>query len=125
MKVPTIPLVQSVVHIPVSGFTNPTACVTQSLATAKPTTGLTTEEVAVIKSYTSSCRLYELLNAALRTEQQTNIQPWFAYLKLFQMAIAKIPAKHGTYCRGIVGDFHNMYKVGSTVVWVRILIGNS
>ncbi|CAF2088332.1 unnamed protein product [Rotaria magnacalcarata] len=125
MKVPKLPLGQSVIHISGSGFINPSTCVTQSLATAKPTKGLTTEEVAVIKSYTSSCRLYEMLNAALRTEQQVNIQPWFAYLKLFQMAIVKIPAKYGSYCRGITGDYHNMYKVGSTVVWVRILIGNS
>ncbi|CAF0995773.1 unnamed protein product [Rotaria magnacalcarata] len=117
MKVPKLPLGQSVIHISGSGFINPSACVTQSLATAKPTKGLTTEEVAVIKSYTSSCRLYEMLNAALRTEQQVNIQPWFAYLKLFQMAIVKIPAKYGSYCRGITGDYHNMYKVGSTVVW--------
>ncbi|CAF3427006.1 unnamed protein product [Rotaria socialis] len=117
MKVPTLPLGQSVIHIPVSGSIKPSVCVTQSLATATPTKGLTTEEVAVIKSYTSSCRLYEMLNAALRTEQQANIQPWFAYLKLFQMAIVKIPAKHGSYCRGITGDYHNMYKVGSTVVW--------
>lgn len=64
------------------------------------------------------CNVYKLVNIALRTQEFKNIQPWFAYLKLFHTATNKLQIKKGYFCRGEIGNWGHSYKVGSTVTWV-------
>lgn len=94
------------------------SCAVDSIQKSQAQKGLTKEEVAAIKTYTAECPIYKLLNQALRTEQLKMIEPWFSYLKLFDMALGKLPAKKGKYCRGENGDRSHFYTVGSTMTWV-------
>ncbi|CAF4274848.1 unnamed protein product [Adineta steineri] len=80
--------------------------------------GLTPDDLAAIKAYTSACGLYSDLNAALRTEKIEKIQPWFSYLKLFDTAINKIPPVKRRYCRGITVSPNSSYTVGTVITWV-------
>ncbi|CAF1256842.1 unnamed protein product [Adineta steineri] len=79
--------------------------------------GLTPDDLAAIKAYTSACGLYSDLNAALRTEKIEKIQPWFSYLKLFDTAINKIPPVKRRYCRGITVSPNSSYTVGTVITW--------
>lgn len=119
MNVPLVSLSQSVMSIPVSDGVDSYACALNSLSSSIATHGLTVEQVAVIKAYTSSCGLYKILNAALRSEEYTRIQPWFTYLKLFQLSVTKIHPNKGTFCRGIPDNVESAYKVGTIMTWVH------
>jgi hypothetical protein len=80
--------------------------------------GLTRDEAAAIRIYTAQCDVYRQLNAALRSQQLTNIKPWFQYLKLFQTAIEKLSPPSQLFCRGEPVDSSDGLAVGSTVTWV-------
>jgi len=93
-------------------------CVIDAYSSTTAMSGLTHDEAAAIKTYTAECEVYPFLNTALRTEQPKHIEPWFAYLKLFHIAINKQPLGTGPFCRGENGDWSKPYKVGSVVTWV-------
>ena len=118
MKVPTLPLQDAVKHLPIIDSINTQSCASKSFMASSSKGGLTKDEAAAIRTYTSACRVYQILNEALRSEQSKNIEPWLSYLKLFHLALNKIHAKKGSYCRGIRGRLNHLYPVGSIVTWV-------
>ena len=93
-------------------------CVQKISIDATAMLGLTKEEVATIKAYTADCLYYDL-NKALRTEKYTSIEPWFAYLKLFQLALTKLKTNAGTFCRGETRKWTVTYKPGEIITWVH------
>ncbi|CAF1651913.1 unnamed protein product, partial [Adineta ricciae] len=99
MSVPTVSLMDAVTPKPGHITWSASNCVQEIIFNATATLGLTSEEVATIKAYTANC-LYFTLNSALRTEKYFSIEPWFPYLKLFQLALTKLNATEGTFCRG-------------------------
>ncbi|CAF0845184.1 unnamed protein product [Rotaria sordida] len=117
MKVPNLSLKEAIRRVPDFSTVLP-SCVDSSIVSSSAKKGLTKEDAAAIRLYTIECPVYKLLNAALRTEELKNIEPWFPYLKLFNIAISKLTPKKGTYCRGINGNLNSLYPVGSIVTWV-------
>ena len=120
LKVPSVKLEEAIRKVP--NFTkHMPSCVSAASMSSIPKFGLRKEEVAVIKTYTAECEIYRTLNQALRTEQLKSIEPWFAYLKLFHMAVNKLPSNKASLCRGENGDRSHLYKIGFTVTWVSVL----
>ncbi|CAF0903961.1 unnamed protein product [Rotaria sordida] len=117
MKVPNLSLKEAIRRVPDFSTVLP-SCVDSSIVSSSAKKGLTKEDAAAIRLYTIECPVYKLLNAALRTEELKNIEPWFPYLKLFNIAISKLTPKKGTYCRGINGNLNSLYPVGSIVTWI-------
>lgn len=87
-----------------------------------PSDGLTIDQSAAITLYSmewlpqEKC-LYFVLNAALRDENRQRLKPWFLYLKLFLVALSRLPPIHRTVYRGIKRDLRKDYKKGQTVLW--------
>ena len=61
--------------------------------------------------------LYFALNAALRDENRSKLKPWFPYLKLFLIAISRLPTNHRPIYRGIKRDPRKDYQKGQTILW--------
>lgn len=121
MEVPEVSLMEAVAQVPsytVPGFSS---CIKLTILYATTMLGLTQEEVATIKTYTGEC-LYQELNNALRTEQYIMIKPWFAYLKLFQLALTKLKTEEGTFCRGERRKWTVTYQPGEIITWVHKFI---
>ncbi|CAF4918695.1 unnamed protein product, partial [Rotaria magnacalcarata] len=65
----------------------------------KPADGLTHDESASIMLYSMGWEpieqcLYFALNAALRSEDRGNLDPWYLYLKLILTALSRLPTQH-------------------------------
>jgi hypothetical protein len=87
-----------------------------------PPDGLSVDESAAIMLYTMSWKpvnkcLHNALNAVLRSEDRTKLEPWFLYLKLFFSALERLPPLHQTVYRGIKQDMQKDYKEGETIIW--------
>jgi hypothetical protein len=86
-----------------------------------PGNGLTQDEAAAIMLYTmewAPASLYVVLNATLRMKDRKKLRPWFLYLKLFFVALDRLPSTSGLFLfRGVKLDLSNQYKVGDTFVW--------
>lgn len=88
-----------------------------------PANGLSIDESASIILYTmcwtpeNTC-LYALLNDALRSEDIIKLEPWFLYLKLFHMALSRLPSTHLHVYRGVKKDLHNEYHRDGTITWL-------
>lgn len=66
--------------------------------------GLTREESAAIYLYTMDCgdrSFYRVINSDLRSNRQSTIEPWFAYLKLFITGVKKLPLVRKNVWRGV------------------------
>ncbi|UJR36332.1 hypothetical protein I4U23_029060 [Adineta vaga] len=118
MKAPLITLMEALVRVSQSNM-NMQTCASSIYQSTQPTLELTREEVAAIKVYTASCQIYFTVNQALRTETYINIEPWFAYLKLFHTALIKLKPIAGSYCRGETISRYGDYKIGDIITWVR------
>ncbi len=92
--------------------------VNKSYSTAPDVVGMTRDESAAIKVYTAGYGTSYPLNKALRSEQLDQIQPWLSYLKLLHIAIMKLPAQKGRYCRGERENRSGSYVIGSDMSWV-------
>ncbi|UJR29643.1 hypothetical protein I4U23_017191 [Adineta vaga] len=84
--------------------------------------GLTKDERAAIYLYTMDWHprdqtLSIRMNAALRTRDQKQVVPYFAYLKLFLTALSRLPSIATTVWRGIAGDLSEDYLTGMDFVW--------
>jgi hypothetical protein len=82
--------------------------------------GLTKDESASIYLYTMEWNfqsLYIMLNRALRSENRSDLRPWFGYLKLFQTAIDKLPSIKQNLWRGIDKNMNSTYKKGDAITW--------
>ncbi len=62
--------------------------------------------------------LYSKLNQTLKVSNQTLLQPWFNYLKLFITALAKLPCSpRQSLWRGVTKNLSADFPVGSEAIW--------
>ena len=83
--------------------------------------GLSKDEAAALYLYTmdmpeNAC-LYRVLNQTLRLEDRSQVRPWFAYLKLLDSAVSKLPNFKGTVWRGVDRDVSMAYQKGQKITW--------
>ncbi|CAF1281789.1 unnamed protein product [Adineta steineri] len=85
--------------------------------------GLTRDESAAIYLYTMEWgenSFYQVINRALRAEDRSSLQPWFAYLKLFDVAVQKLPTIEKNLWRGVSRDETRNFKKGDEFTWWTI-----
>lgn len=87
-----------------------------------PADDLNPQESGAIHLYTMEFdggpSLYLLLNRSLRAEIREDLKPWFLYLKLFLIALCKLPSRKTRIWRGIRNvDLSSKYKVGMKFAW--------
>jgi hypothetical protein len=90
--------------------------------TTVPTDNLNTDESAAIYLYTTgnlpnNRPLHKYLNAALRAKDQTVIDPYLPFVKLFITALSKLESVGQIIYRGAITDLSEKYSVGKTFVW--------
>ncbi|CAF4492372.1 unnamed protein product, partial [Rotaria socialis] len=79
--------------------------------------GLTQDEQAAIHLYTQETPLYLLLNTALRQVHGCDLTSWYAYLKLFIIALQKLSPYRGTVWRGVPRDLSAKYEKSDVKTW--------
>jgi hypothetical protein len=87
-----------------------------------PPEGLSVDESASIMLYTMNWKPREqclnvALNAALRSEDRTKLEPWHLYLKLFLSALDRLPSIQQTVYRGNRLEMQTDYRKGKSFVW--------
>jgi hypothetical protein len=87
-----------------------------------PDDGLTQDESAAISLYTMNWKSYDQslcarLNVALRSQDRSELIPYFFYLKLFLSALWKLKSVKKTVWRGVKADLTSQYPVGKIVIW--------
>jgi hypothetical protein len=84
---------------------------------------LSSDESASIMLYTLEWMprehsLYFILNGTLRSQNRNELLPWFLYLRLFMVALSKLPStKHRMIYRGIKIDVSDEFPEGKTFIW--------
>jgi hypothetical protein len=76
---------------------------------------LTKDQSASVYLYTmewGNNSFYRVLNAALRTEDRSTLKPWFAFLKLFDTALKKLPLRKENVWRGVRSSLGKEFKKG-------------
>ena len=84
---------------------------------------LTHDESAAVYLYTmegGQNSFYRVLNAALRSENRPALKPWFPFLKLFDMALNKLPSVKGNIWRGVPGDVSGVFTKHQVLIWWSI-----
>ncbi|CAF3483705.1 unnamed protein product [Rotaria socialis] len=84
---------------------------------------LTRDESAAIYLYTMEWgenSFYQVINRFLRAEDRSSLKPWFAYLKLFDTAVHKLPTVRKNLWRGIAKDIAKNFKKGEEFTWWAI-----
>lgn len=79
---------------------------------------LSQTEVAAITAYTMD-EIHMPLNAALRSQNSKNIQPWFPYLKIFHNAVKKLPTTDQLLCLRDYTNWIASEQPGSIITWVN------
>ncbi|CAF1344469.1 unnamed protein product [Rotaria sordida] len=82
--------------------------------------GLTHDQSASIYLYTTEWgaqSLYRLLNKDLQSEDPFVLTPWFNYLKLFEIALTKLPTEKKRLWRGTTDDVNKNFINGSEIIW--------
>lgn len=99
------------------------ATIAKNICMKAPQSDLTKDEAAAILLYTMSWEpndkcLFPVLNEALRLKDRSILKPWFLYLKLFFVALDRLPttADQRLY-RGVKRDMTDLYKLGQPVIW--------
>jgi hypothetical protein len=85
--------------------------------------GLTHDESAAVYLYTmegGQNSFYKVLNAALRSENRPALKPWFPFLKLFDVALKKLPNVRGNIWRGVQGDIREKFTKDQGLTWWSI-----
>ncbi|CAF1451282.1 unnamed protein product [Adineta steineri] len=85
--------------------------------------GLTRDESAAVYLYTMEWgenSFYRIINRALRAEDRSTLKPWFAYLKLFDVAVQKLPTIRKNLWRGVPKDVTTNFKKGDEFTWWTI-----
>jgi hypothetical protein len=88
-----------------------------------PPEGLTLDQSAAIMLYTMSWKPYDqcfyiVLNAALRNEDRSKLEPWHPYLKLLLTALDNLPSIHmQTVYRGTIQEIQKKYHKGKLFMW--------
>ncbi|CAF4150246.1 unnamed protein product [Adineta steineri] len=81
------------------------------------------DESAAIYLYTmelGESSFNQVINRALRAEDRSSLKPWFAYLKLFDVAIQKLPNAQKNLWRGVPIDITSNFKKGDEFTWWAI-----
>ncbi|CAF3053253.1 unnamed protein product [Rotaria sp. Silwood2] len=81
---------------------------------------LTHDQSASIYLYTMErgvYSLYQSLNNDLRSEDPSALAPWFNYLKLFEIALAKLPKEKKFLWCGTKDDVNKNFIKGSEIIW--------
>jgi hypothetical protein len=84
---------------------------------------LTRDESAAVFLYTMEWgenSFYQVINHVLRAEDRSILKPWFAYLKLFDTAIQKLPTVRMNLWRGVARNISQNYKKGDEFTWWTI-----
>lgn len=82
--------------------------------------GLTRDESAALYLYTMEWgkeSFYRVLNRALRSEDRSSLKPWFAFLKLFDTALGKLPNVRKVIWRGVRNDISKKFKNDQEYTW--------
>ncbi|CAF4576671.1 unnamed protein product [Rotaria socialis] len=82
--------------------------------------GLTRDESAAVYLYTMEWgkgSFYRVLNQALRSEDRSKLKPWFPFLKLFEVAIEKLPSVKKAIWRGVQKDLSEKLKKDQILTW--------
>jgi hypothetical protein len=85
--------------------------------------GLTRDESAAVFLYTMEWgdnSFYQVINRALRSEDRPALKTWFAYLKLFDTAIQKLPTVRGNIWRGAIRDITKNFNKDDEFTWWNI-----
>lgn len=85
--------------------------------------GLTRDESAAVYLYTmegGQNSFYKVLNEALRSENRPALRPWFPFLKLFDVALDKLPTVMGNVWRGVPGNVSGQFTEGQVMTWWSI-----
>ncbi|CAF1463824.1 unnamed protein product [Rotaria sp. Silwood1] len=85
--------------------------------------GLTHDESAAVYIYTmewGDTSLYRVLNRALRSENRQALKVWFSYLKLFDIALDKLPTVKEPVWRGVRLDIGKNFTKNQIVPWWSI-----
>ncbi|CAF1211454.1 unnamed protein product [Adineta steineri] len=85
--------------------------------------GLTRDESAAIYLYTMELgenSFSRMINRALLAEDRSSLKPWFAYLKLFDAAVQKLPNVRKNPWRGVPIDITSNFKKGDEFTWWAI-----
>jgi hypothetical protein len=87
-----------------------------------PPEGLTLDQSAAIMLYTMSWKPYDqcfymVLNAAMRNEDRSKLEPWHPYLKLLLTALDRLPSCKQTVYRGNKFEMEKNYRKGKSFVW--------
>ena len=85
--------------------------------------GLTRDESAAIFLYTMEWgenSFYHVINRALRAEDRLSIEPWFAYLKLFDTGVQKLPIVRKNLWRGVPMVISKNFKKDDHFTWWTI-----
>ena len=78
---------------------------------------LTQDESAAIYLYTMSTPFVSSLNMALRSDNRRVREPWFAFLKLLNTALIKLPSTKTTVWRGINNDATLQFIDNDVYTW--------
>ena len=82
--------------------------------------GLSHDESAAVYLYTMESgenSFYLTLNKALRLKDRREAKKWFAFLKLFDSALSKLPTVRRNLWRGVSGDISENYCNGKIFTW--------
>jgi hypothetical protein len=80
-------------------------------------TELTLDESAAIYLYTMATPFHSKLNDRLRAENRDELVPWFAFLKLFINALAKLPSLAITVWRGVASNISFNFASDPVQTW--------
>ncbi|CAF3987256.1 unnamed protein product [Rotaria sordida] len=81
---------------------------------------LTHDQSASIYLYTmewGAQSLYRLLNKDLQSEDPSVLTPWFDYLKLFEIALTKLPTEKKRLWCGTNDNVNKNFIKGSEIIW--------
>jgi len=90
---------------------------------SKPSDGLTVDESASIRLYTSEWQrgqesLYSHLNSILNSGDRQALRPYFKYLKLFLSGLVRLPCvPPSTVWRGVTRNLSCRFPAGQSVTW--------
>ncbi|CAF5010101.1 unnamed protein product, partial [Rotaria sp. Silwood1] len=82
--------------------------------------GLTRDESAAVFLYTMEWgdkSFYRVFNQAVRSKDRRGLTPWFAFLKLFDTALSKLPIVKKNVWRGVTGDLSKHFRKGKELIW--------
>lgn len=81
---------------------------------------LTKDESAAIFLYTmewGSESFYKVLNSTLRSEDRSELKPFFSYLRLFESGYLKLPLYTRSVWRGVNFDVSCDFKTNESITW--------